>query len=91
MTSYPEKIYPRAVVIPVYAELELLPATLESLAGNSTHFLDETLIILVVNNPPVKIVGQKKTADNRQLLQMLQDNAFPFQSELQLYWVDASS
>ena len=54
----------RQFIVPsVYAELELLPATLESIAENNVSFLNETLIVLVVNNPPVKVADTKKVAE----------------------------
>ncbi|MCH7910496.1 MAG: glycosyltransferase family 2 protein [Candidatus Hydrogenedentes bacterium] len=38
------------VVVPVYAERETLPATLDSLARNPQASLETTLILCVVNN-----------------------------------------
>ncbi len=75
-----------AVVIPVCAERDHLPATLASLAANPPELLAETLICIVVN--------QRKTAsnsfkqDNRHTLGWLRGQPFP---QLHLGIVDATS
>ena len=40
----------QVVVIPAYAEKEMLFATLETLSENPEHCLKETLVICVINN-----------------------------------------
>ena len=46
----PEKTYQQAVVIPAYAELKMLPQTLQSLDKNNPILLKDTLVIIIVNH-----------------------------------------
>ncbi|MCX6984116.1 MAG: hypothetical protein NT118_05095 [Lentisphaerae bacterium] len=88
----PVRTFKNALVIPVCAEQECLPLTLESLAGNPGSELGDTLVILVVNNPPPDIPGSSaKFAENRETLRLLRNSHFPFQEELNLSWIDASA
>lgn len=75
-----------AVVIPVLAEAEALPQTLQSLATNPVDSLDKTLILLVVNNRQDASAVQKGA--NRQTLEWLQTHPC---RQLQLAWIDAAS
>jgi hypothetical protein len=75
-----------AVVIPVLAEAETLPQTLQSLATSPSEFLDRTLILAVVNNRQDASALQK--GSNRQTLAWLETRPYP---QLQLAWIDAAS
>jgi len=83
--------YRRAVVIPALAERAHLPLTIESLSKSvPTDILDDTLVLVVVNNrPPEFGVEAGQIDNNAQTLKWLEDNsesvAFP------LAWIDASS
>lgn len=100
--------FSNVVVIPVLAELENLPLTLDSLLHSLEFDADEsenlTLIILVVNNPP--LTSQAATefsseinwlSDNRNLLLKLRENSLELpklsylQERVTLCWIDASS
>ena len=88
----PVRTFKNALVIPVCAESECLPLTLESLADNPGSVLCDTLVILVVNNPPPESPGSSaKFAENRETLRLLRNSHFPFQKELNLSWIDASA
>ena len=75
-----------AVVIPVLAEREALPATLASLNSNPSEYLEKTLIVVVVNNR--QGAAESLVAENRLTLDWLRSLPFP---QLKLVWVDASS
>ena len=75
-----------AVVIPALAESQSLPQTLASLATNPAEFLQQTLIVVVINNR-VEIAAEQFD-ENQQTLLWLQTQPFP---NLNLTWVDASS
>ena len=88
----PVRAFKKAMVIPVCAESEHLPFTLETLANNPGSELADTLVILVVNNPPPDSTGSPaKFAENRETLRLLRDSHFPFRQELNLSWIDASA
>ncbi len=92
LENIPPRTFKNALVIPVCAESEYLPRTLESLADNHGAGLDDTLVILVVNNPPpVSLGGSAKFAENRETLRLLRASQFPFQEGLNLSWIDASA
>lgn len=76
------------VVIPALAESANLPATLDSLAANPPDHLDETLILLVVNQRPDSTLEDKK--DNRHTLRKLAADSWK-RPGLQLAWIDAAS
>jgi hypothetical protein len=75
-----------AVVIPALAEAQSLPQTLTSLVSNPAEILQQTLILVVVNNRLNAAVEQ--LLDNRKTLTWLQSNPCP---QLNLAWIDASS
>jgi len=75
-----------AIIIPVLAERETLPATLESLCLNPLKYLAQTLVVTVVNNRVN--AGSDQISDNEKTLHWLQSNPYP---QLNLCWVDASS
>jgi len=84
--------FKRAVVIPVCAESEHLPLTMESLANNPASELADAHVILVVNNPPPDSAGSiAKFAENSETLRLLRNSQFPCQKMLNLSWIDASS
>jgi len=89
--------YHQAVVIPALAEASYLPLTIQSLYNNVPKgILDETLILVVVNNRPMDSRG---TANQVELKEQIEDNALTLKwLESQncdlpcpLVWVDASS
>ncbi len=63
-----------AVVIPAMAESENLPHTLQSLAANSELMLEDTLTLVVINQPPD--ARPEIRADNEKTLQILAANPF---------------
>lgn len=75
-----------AIIIPALAEFESLPQTIAALALNRAELLQQTLIVIVVNNR-ASASGELK-ADNLATLQWLQANPYP---RLDLAWVDAAS
>ncbi len=87
----------RAVVIPALAETESLPATLQSLSANTpAEILDDTLVLVIVNNRPMPTNGKENIAilqeyirDNAQTLKWLETKSRHI--PLQLGWIDASS
>ena len=72
----PEKTYQQAVVIPAYAELKMLPQTLQSLDNNNPTLLKDTLVIIIVNHGKTSHAEIKE--NNQSTLQMLyhQKNRF---------------
>lgn len=74
------------VVIPALAERCVLPATLHSLACNAKKYLDQTLVIVVVNQRPSASAAQQQ--NNAETLDWLANH--PWQ-ELNLAWCDAAS
>jgi hypothetical protein len=77
-----------AVVIPALAESASLPASLASLAANPPELLEETLVLVVINQRPDSSAIDK--ADNRRTLGLLADGSLACPG-LQLAWVDAAS
>ena len=61
----PQKKFNHAVVIPAFGEAELLPHTLASLNENDTLILENTLVVVVVNNAvnsPESILKNNQTS-----------------------------
>ena len=89
--------YPRAVVIPALAERVHLPSTIESLSNSApTGILDDTLVLVVVNNRPPEsgdaanqIELMEQIEDNAQTLKWLEDMSA--KGTLPLAWIDAST
>ena len=89
--------YRRAVVIPALAERVHLPLTIESLSSSvPTDNLDDTLVLVVVNNRPPElgvaanqIELMEQIDDNAQTLKWLDDKSA--NGALPLAWIDASS
>ena len=79
-----------AVVIPAYAEMESLPRTLESLSRNPQALLDDSAVVLVVNNPPAASADPAGLEENSRMLESLRNSQFPCQDRLNLHWIDAS-
>jgi len=84
--------YNMIAVMPLFAEFQYLQSTLNSIS----HALEKeknnnTLIILVINNPEKKQCDPAKFADNQKTLQWLQSGKHPKQLQSSLVWIDASS
>jgi hypothetical protein len=92
-----DQSYRRAVVIPALAERVHLPLTIESLSSSTpADILDDTLILIVVNNRPPgfgdaanQIEPMEQIDDNAQTLKWLEDKSA--KGALSLAWIDASS
>jgi glycosyltransferase involved in cell wall biosynthesis len=78
--------YSNIVVIPVFAESDYLPETLKSLQNSIEKTEENTLVLIVINNPPIKECDPAKFADNQSLLGFMRENR-PDNTA----WVDASS
>jgi len=86
LSGIERSVFRAAIVIPCLAEAESLPKTLASLAANPSGYLQQTLLIIVVNNRPEASYTQKK--NNRATLDWLAEGTLP---QLNLNWVDAAS
>jgi hypothetical protein len=91
------RTYRRAVVIPALAERVHLPLTIESLSSSvPTDILDDTLVLVVVNNRPPELGD---AVDQIELMEQIDDNALTLKwledkganGALPLAWIDASS
>lgn len=78
--------YNAAIVIPALAEADTLPETLASLRKNPISALQQTRVIVVINN--CSACPDSLLLENQHTLNWLQTDPFP---ELHLAWVDASS
>lgn len=78
--------YKAAVVVPALAERNSLSKTLASLATNPGEYLQQTLILIVVNNRADSSAEQLQ--DNQQTLLWLKSSPV---AELNVAWIDASS
>jgi hypothetical protein len=76
-----------AVVIPALAESASLPSTLSSLAANPPERLEETLVLVIVNQRPDSSAADK--ADNHRTLELLADGSLA-RPGLHLAWIDAA-
>ena len=74
------------VVIPALAEKAGLPETLQTLAENPRQDLEQTLVIVIVNNR--KSAPAIVQSENRDTLEWLRSKPFP---GLNLAWIDAAS
>ena len=77
------------IVIPAFAEFEFLPRTLGKISENSPEFLRNTLVIVVLNNPPPEFCDSAKFADNLKTAEYLKSGKLPL--NLNLNWIDAFS
>lgn len=75
-----------AIVIPALAEAGSLPGTLEALTVNPRESLQQTLVLVVVNNR--SDISDEQLRDNQQTLDWFRSAPF---AQLNLAWVDASS
>jgi hypothetical protein len=91
------RTYRRAVVIPALAERAQLPLTIESLSSSvPPDILDDTLIVVVVNNRPPTLGN---AVDQIELMEQIDDNALTLKwlegkaenRAFPLAWIDASS
>lgn len=80
-----KKSFSNIVVIPSLAEYEMLPSCLISLEKNDEKILDDTLILVVVNNPQSPDESVKR--NNADTLRFLNS----YKGKLNLSYVDASS
>lgn len=89
--------YRRAVVIPALAERVHLALTIESLSSSvPTDILDDTLVLVVVNNRPPELGD---AANQIELMEQIDDNALTLKwledkgenGAFPLAWIDASS
>ncbi len=79
------RTFNQAIVIPAYAELEFLPLTIESINQNKPELLNQTLVVVVVNNANN---SPQSIKDNNQLtIQKINENNYQFT----LAVVDAAS
>ena len=70
------RTFNQAIVIPAYAELEFLPLTIESINQNKPELLNQTLVVVVVNNANN---SPQSIKDNNQLtFQKLNENNYQF-------------
>ncbi len=74
------------IIIPALAEAESLPQTLASLTSNPAEDLQQTLVVVVVNNRAE--ISAAQFQNNQQTLSWLRAQPFP---QLNLAWVDAST
>ena len=77
-----------AVVIPAFGEYSTLPKTLASLKRALSASDENTLVLIVVNNPPAEFCDSAKFAENTKTLQWLKDN---IHASEKISWIDASS
>ncbi len=70
------RAFNQAIVIPAYAELEFLPLTIESINQNKPELLNQTLVVVVVNNANN---SPQSIKDNNQLtIQKINENNYQF-------------
>ena len=81
--------YKTAIVIPVYNEVDYLFKTLESILRNKSNFLDETIIILVVNNSEDISRDTQAYINNQETIKRLEKLNCP--EYIHLHWIDCSS
>ena len=70
------RAFNQAIVIPAYAELEFLPLTIESINQNKPELLNQTLVVVVVNN--ANNSPQSIKNNNQLTLQKLNENNYQF-------------
>ncbi len=70
------RTFNQAIVIPAYAELEFLPKTLESINKNKPELLEQTLVVVVVNN--ATNAPQSVKENNQLTIQKLKGSNYQF-------------
>jgi GT2 family glycosyltransferase len=85
----PGRKFSSAVVIPAFAEKKSLPAVLNSLSANATEFLRDTMVIVVVNNPPGRTPAEYR--ENQRVWEMLRGDSLKMKNPLNLFAADAFS
>ena len=83
-------MFQNSIIIPVLAELEFIDKTLTSIAKNPIQALQQTLVILVINNPETTSITQEKVDENQRLLNHLRSKQWSY-ANLNLAWIDAST
>ncbi|MFN3695683.1 MAG: glycosyltransferase family A protein, partial [Ignavibacterium sp.] len=80
-----KKLFDNIIVIPSLAEYEQLPQCLNSLEHNDEALLNETLILVVVNNS--ESADEEVKSNNKKTIQFLKS----YDGKLNLSFIDASS
>ncbi|MBC8256112.1 MAG: glycosyltransferase family 2 protein [Candidatus Marinimicrobia bacterium] len=70
------RTFKQTIVIPAYEELEFLPKTLESINKNKPELLEQSLVVVVVNN--ATHAPQSVKENNQLTLQNLNENIYQF-------------
>ena len=81
-------VFNNVVVIPVYDEYSYIEKTLDSLYLNNKDLLNNTLILIVVNNPDSMSVNADIYKNNKKTLLLLKEIK---KTRLNLAWIDCSS
>ena len=79
------RMFNQAIVIPAYSEFDFLPRALESINNNKPELLNQTLVVVVINN--TKTSPQSVKENNRLTLQKINNNNYLFTHTL----IDAAS
>jgi len=92
----PDQSFSAVVVIPALGESETLPGTLDSLAACQPELLARTLVVVVVNSPPVdqapdflRAHVERLSLDNCTVLAQLQVRACS--RDMVVRWIDATT
>ncbi|MBC8213646.1 MAG: glycosyltransferase family 2 protein [Candidatus Marinimicrobia bacterium] len=80
-----KSLYDSFIVIPAYSEFESLPKTLNCISEQSFKLLENTLVVVVVNNK--KEIDKPDFQNNQDTLTYLQNTKFKFEVSV----IDASS
>ena len=83
--------YSIVAVMPLFAEFEYLPDTLDSLWASLRKSDESILLLLVINNGVSEFCDSAKFADNQQTLEWLRKGAVPATLHNSIAWIDASS
>lgn len=82
--------FENVIVIPILAEYETFPSTWQRLT-KALAIASPTLVLVVVNNPPITAANKMAVANNQLLLKKLRQNSFSTSKNGVLAWIDASS
>ncbi len=84
-----KKLYNNIIVIPAYDELENIPKLFKSLSQNSNEYLNDTLILVVVNNN--ESTNSEIKLKNIKLIKLIDSNLRKIYPQLNISYIDASS
>jgi glycosyltransferase involved in cell wall biosynthesis len=84
----PPKRLQAVIVIPAIAEEKTLPKILDSLKHCDADRLDQTLIIVTINNRPPECIDSEIIQENQRTLDWLRTDPYP---ALHIAYIDASS